>query len=63
VGWTSPEEGGHYSVVVGFEKNKILLADPHFGKIKKHEIKWFKNRWGEVINNKRLFQEIILIKK
>ena len=63
VGWTSPEEGGHYSVVAGFEKNKILLADPHFGKIKKHDIKWFKERWGEVVNKKRLFQEIIVIKK
>jgi ABC-type bacteriocin/lantibiotic exporter with double-glycine peptidase domain len=63
VGWTSPEEGGHYSVVAGFEKNKILLADPHFGKIKKHDIRWFEERWGEIVNKKRLFQEIIVIQK
>jgi ABC-type bacteriocin/lantibiotic exporter with double-glycine peptidase domain len=45
VNWFSPEEGGHFSVVVGFEKDKILLADPHFGKIKKHNIEWFEDRW------------------
>jgi len=53
VAWKSPEEGGHYSVVVGFEKNKIFLADPHFGKIKRHDIKWFDKKWREVINKKK----------
>jgi ABC-type bacteriocin/lantibiotic exporter with double-glycine peptidase domain len=53
VAWKSPEEGGHYSVVMGFEKNKILLADPHFGKIKKHEVKWFDKKWSEVINKRK----------
>ncbi len=47
VAWTSPEEEGHYSVVVGFNKENIFLADPHFGKIKKYEIRWFKDRWHE----------------
>jgi ABC-type bacteriocin/lantibiotic exporter with double-glycine peptidase domain len=53
VAWKSPEEGGHYSVVVGFEKNRILLADPHFGKIKKQDIKWFDKKWKEIINKKK----------
>lgn len=63
VGWTSPEEGGHYSVVVGFKRNNILLADPHFGKIKKHPIKWFDERWREIVNKKKILREIIVVKK
>lgn len=62
VDWYSPEENGHYSVIVGFEKNKILIADPHFGKIRKERIKWFKERWFDVINNKIINKEIIVIK-
>ncbi len=45
VNWFSPEECGHFSVVVGFEKDKIVLADPHFGKIKKWKIDTFEERW------------------
>ena len=45
VTWFSPEEGSHFSVVVGFEKNKILLADPHFGKVTKRTIEDFEGRW------------------
>jgi len=63
VDWNSPEEGGHYSVVLGFEKNKILLADPHFGKIKKHKIKWFEKRWSDIVEKERLKKEIIVIHK
>jgi len=48
VDWFSPEEAGHYSVVVGFERDSILLADPHFGKIKKHKITWFEERWFDL---------------
>jgi len=61
VDWFSPEEAGHYSVVVGFEKDNILLADPHFGKIKKHKIEWFKERWFDVVNDKLILREIIVI--
>ena len=62
VAWTSPEEGGHYSVVVGFKGKNILIADPHFGKIKKHAIKWFDKRWKE-IGKFRTLREIIIIQK
>lgn len=63
VGWTSPEEGGHYSVVVGFEKDKIILADPHFGKIKRHNIRWFEGKWAELAKKNKLTKEIVIIYK
>jgi ABC-type bacteriocin/lantibiotic exporter with double-glycine peptidase domain len=49
VNWFSKEEGGHFSVVVGFEKDKILLADPHFGAIKKHNLEEFEDRWFDFV--------------
>jgi ABC-type bacteriocin/lantibiotic exporter with double-glycine peptidase domain len=63
VGWFSPEQAGHYSVVVGFEKNKILLADPHFGEVKEHTIAWFKERWFDLPFRPKgpLRKEIIVI--
>ena len=63
VDWFSPEEAGHYSVVVGFKNDEILLADPHFGKIKNHKIKWFKERWFDVVDGKLILREIIVIHK
>ena len=45
VNWFSPEENGHYSVIIGFEKNKIIMVDPHFGRRKKISIKQFLIRW------------------
>jgi len=63
VDWYSPEEAGHYSVVVGFEKKKIILADPHFGAIKKHNIDWFEERWFDLPFNPNgpVLKEIIVI--
>ena len=61
VDWFSPEEAGHYSVVVGFDKDKIILADPHFGELKKHKIEWFKERWFDIVNDKLILREIIVI--
>jgi ABC-type bacteriocin/lantibiotic exporter with double-glycine peptidase domain len=61
VAWTSPEEGGHYSVIVGFRKDNIFIADPHFGKVKKHRIKWFERRWEE--KKPRTHREIMVIQK
>ena len=49
VDWFSPEEGGHFSVVVGFKSDYIILADPHFGELKKHKIEWFEDRWFDGI--------------
>jgi predicted double-glycine peptidase len=45
VNWFSPEEGAHFSVIVGFEKDSVVLADPHFGEFRKHKISWFEERW------------------
>lgn len=63
VDWFSPEEGGHYSVVVGFDRNNILLADPHFGKIKKHKLDWFNERWFDLPFEKVAKRRIIVIEK
>ncbi len=65
VDWFSPEQAGHYSVVVGFEKDKIQLADPHFGKVKKHKIDWFEERWFDLPFDSKgpTLKEIIVIFK
>jgi len=63
IDWFSPEQAGHYSIVIGFEKNNILIADPYFGKIKKHKIKWFEERWFDTPFKKITKKEIIVIKK
>ena len=49
VNWYSPEQGGHFSVVAGFEKDNILLADPYFGKIIKMSTDEFKDKWFDFI--------------
>ena len=63
VDWYSPEEEGHYSVVVGINKGDIIIADPHFGKIVKHKLEWFGERWFDVVNNKKINREIIVIRR
>ncbi|MBW3015369.1 C39 family peptidase [Candidatus Woesearchaeota archaeon] len=63
VDWFSPEEAGHYSVVVGFEGDKILLADPHFGKLKRHKIPWFEERWFDLPFQGLIKKEIVVISK
>lgn len=63
VDWFSPEEAGHYSVVVGFDKQNIFMADPHFGRIVKHKIEWFEERWFDLVNGKLISKEIIAIYK
>jgi len=48
VQWFSPEENGHYSPVVGFEDDEILLADPALGKIRRMKVSQFILRWFEI---------------
>jgi len=45
VNWFSPEQGAHFSVVVGFEKDKIILTDPYLGKLRKLPLETFTDRW------------------
>jgi len=45
VNWFSPEQGAHFSIVVGFEKDKIILADLYLGKLRKLPLETFKDRW------------------
>jgi ABC-type bacteriocin/lantibiotic exporter with double-glycine peptidase domain len=62
VDWFSPQENGHYSVVVGFNKDNIFLADPHFGKIMKHKINWFEERWFDLsLNKKNIFLKGLIV--
>jgi len=48
VEWFSPEDNGHYSPVVGFEGDDILLADSLIGDIRRMPIKQFEIRWFEI---------------
>jgi ABC-type bacteriocin/lantibiotic exporter with double-glycine peptidase domain len=41
-------QGGHYSVVVGFEDGQIYLADPQSGKIVSFLEEEFRERWYEI---------------
>jgi ABC-type bacteriocin/lantibiotic exporter with double-glycine peptidase domain len=63
VNWFSPEQAGHYSVVIGFDKGKIVLADPYFGEMKKYKIEWFEERWFDMPFAKKgpILKEIIVI--
>ena len=63
VDWFSPEEGGHYSVVVKIDKANIWLADPHFSKIKKHSINWFEERWFDCPFKNLVKKEMIVISR
>lgn len=46
--WFSPEEGGHYTPVVGFEDDEILLADSLLGHLRRMKVTDFLNRWFEL---------------
>lgn len=48
VNWFS-ENGSHFSVVVGFEKNKIVMVDPHIGLVRKFKIEEFTDRWFDFL--------------
>jgi ABC-type bacteriocin/lantibiotic exporter with double-glycine peptidase domain len=63
VDWFLPYVGGHYSVVAGFKKDNIVIADPHYGKIKNYNIDWFNGRWFEIDKGKLILREIIVLKK
>ena len=64
IDWFSPDVNSHYSIVVGFKGDKIMIADPSFGKIRTFGIKWFEERWFDMFNMKKpLIKEIIVIEK
>ena len=63
VDWFSPEQAGHYSVVIKIDKDCIYLADPHFGKMIKHRLDWFEERWFDLpFSKNKCLKEIIVIK-
>ncbi len=45
VDWFSQAGDGHYSVVVGFKKDSIVLADPRYETLHKISIRKFLLRW------------------
>jgi predicted double-glycine peptidase len=46
--WFSPEEGGHYTPVVEFENDEIILADTLLGNLRRMKVVDFMNRWFEL---------------
>jgi ABC-type bacteriocin/lantibiotic exporter with double-glycine peptidase domain len=54
--------GGHYSVVIGFEEDKIVLADPQKAKVVKEKIDKFSNSWWESYGaDSKIFGEMIVV--
>jgi len=49
VNWNSSTQGSHFSVAIGFDKNKIILADPEFGKMTKWKVVDFVDRWYDFL--------------
>jgi len=49
VDWYSDKFEGHYSVVVGFSKSNIYIADSYYGKIRKMKSMDFYDRWFDFI--------------
>jgi len=49
VNWNSPTQGSHFSLAIGFDKNKIILADPEFGKMTKWPVADFVDRWFDFL--------------
>jgi 8-oxo-dGTP pyrophosphatase MutT (NUDIX family) len=61
VSWSPSGDYGHYSVIVGIEKNNILIADPKKDEIQSMVIKEFDKKWYEFYDNKKEMREIIVI--
>ena len=51
VNWNSPTQGSHFSVAIGFDKDKIILADPEFGKMTKWKAVDFIDRWYDFLGS------------
>ena len=50
VDWFSVSEG-HYSVVIGIDKENIYIQDPEFGSMRALRLKEFKNEWFDFSGN------------
>ncbi len=68
VNWFSEDEG-HYSVVIGIDKNKIYFIDPEYGKKVSMSLINFQKVWfdykGDIFKSKKDFRvrPLIIIKK
>ncbi|MEK6873468.1 MAG: cysteine peptidase family C39 domain-containing protein [Nanoarchaeota archaeon] len=56
-------EEGHYAVVVGYKRNKIILDDPWNGKNFKLSVKEFKKRWYDYHKKHKYSRWILVISK
>ncbi len=72
IDWFSATENsiaGHYSVIASIKNNKIIIADPEFGKIRSLDINIFKMLWfdfpGEFIRSRKdlILRRIIVLHK
>jgi len=52
VDWIHPTEEGHYSVVLGFSRGKVVLADPYDGGFVEIPKAEFNKRWYDFYGNR-----------
>jgi ABC-type bacteriocin/lantibiotic exporter with double-glycine peptidase domain len=67
VDWLHPSEEGHYSVVVGVTKGKVVMVDPYEGNIVKMSRREFDKRWydfyGDRPRGKYITRRMIVVEK
>ena len=62
VDWFSTNDG-HYSVVIGIDKNNIYLQDPELGRIRKLDIETFKRVWFDFPSDFLRSKDDIIIRR
>ncbi len=69
VDWFSPEQAGHYSVIIGVGNRELIMAEPLTGSTRRMTIKDFLNHWFELDSyppkdpSKFTLREMIVIQK
>ncbi len=64
IGWFSPENVSHYSVIKGIDKSNIFVVDPGLNKTRKMKIKEFEKNWFDIDwENLNFFKKIIISSK
>lgn len=63
VDWNPKPNHGHYSVVVGIEKDRIIIADSGRGYTFSMDLEEFQKKWYENYKNKKVEAELIVVEK
>ena len=50
--WSKTWKNGHYIVILGFYKNKVVFMDPYYGKLRNLTIRDFLKRWHDKSEDK-----------